>query len=499
MYRRVWAGLVLLLLFAPRSVAQHLRYSDHREVKIPDYATVRIGPFYSSMTFFQSVGYRYTRGEGAGTDFLFGTRRGRILEDGSEYPLVSRLTTRNYLLITRSMDLDLSVDISYHHFPLGTQEDELVVQLPPEGLSGSLSTEIRWTPYLRSRIYEDLLYRTDYIDTRGISDNYGGSAYEYFRNSFGINTDWLMARDKNLSLDLSRTDQVPKDDEYADQESVTYAESIAYEQQILPQLVIGVRAGAQQISYTATDRPDVDIQNYSMYARAGLGEEEEVGVVVRPTRATTITLRLGASVAASASYQRGGSSRTFGNVDLQSIYESESAAGSTALLVEGRIETRLRKDMMHSLTYERGVRGGFLAAFEEHDSLEYRLQYTGAFTSASVFSKWSTIRPSAGALNEYKDWTSGLTWRYPLSRSVDLRLTSTYSERENETVVIETGEVEWDSDYRTWVTRLGTAFKVTRSINFDFYAQHVERTSDAEKLTYERDTIAATFTYRHDF
>ena len=261
MYRRAWAGLALLLLFAPQLAAQHLRYSDHREVRIPDYATVRIGPFYSSMTFFQSVGYRYTRSEGAGTDFLFGTRRGRILEDGSEYPLVSRLTTRNYLLITRHMDLDVSIDISYHHFPMGTQEDELIVQLPPEGIAGSLSTEIRWTPYLRSLIYDDLVYRTDYVDTRGISDDYGGSAYEYFRNKFGINTDWLMAKDKSLSLDLSRTDQVPSDDLYADQESVTYSESISYEQQVFPKLVIGGRARAQQISYGVEDRPDADLQD----------------------------------------------------------------------------------------------------------------------------------------------------------------------------------------------------------------------------------------------
>ena len=236
-----------------------------------------------------------------------------------------------------------------------------------------------------------------------------------------------------------------------------------------------------------------------MYARAALGEEEEIGVAVRPTRATTITLRLGMAVAASASYSRGGSSREFGDVDLQSIYESDSAGDSASLLVEGRIETRLRKDMTHSLGYERGVRGGFLSAFEEYDSLEYQISYAGAFTSASVFSRWSTVRPSAAALNEYKDWTTGLTWTYPLSRSVDLRLTSTYSERENETVLVETGEVEWESDYSTWVTRVGTRFEVTRSIDFDFYAQHVDRTSESESLDYQRDTVAATFTYRHDF
>jgi len=488
-----------LLLFVPRLAAQQLRYSDHRKVAVPDYATVRIGPFYSSMSFFQSVGYRYTRSEGAGTDFLFGTRRGTILKDGSEYPLVSRLTTRNYLIITRNMDLDLSVDISYRHYPMGTQEDEFLVQLPPEGISGNLSTGIRWTPYLRSVIFEDLVYRTDYVDTRGISDEYGGSEYEYFRNRFGINTDWLMTRNSNLSLDLSRTDWIPSDEQYADQERVTYAESVSFEQLVFPRLVIGVRAGARQTSYGATDRPDADIQDYSLYARTELGEEEDAELVVRPTRATTITLRLGATVAAAASYQRGGSSRQFGDVDLQEIYESETTSGSTALLIEGRIKTRLRKDTSHSLTYERGIRGGFLSAFEEYDTLEYRIDYKGAFTSVSAFSRWSEVRPSAEALGQYSGWVLGGSWTYPLSRSTDLHLASTYSQRENETLVADTGEVEWENDYETWVTRVGTGFKVTRSVNFDFYAQHVERTSDSASLDYERDTIAATFTYRHDF
>ena len=497
--RNTWASPALLLLLGLPAAAQQLRYSNHREVRIPDYATVRIGPFYSSMSFFQSVGYRYTRSEGTGTDFLYGTRRGVILEEGSEYPLISRLTTRNYLLITRDMDLDLSVDISYRHYPMGTQEDEFIVQLPPEGILGNLSTEIRWTPYLRSLVYDDFAYRTDYVDTRGLLDEYGGSEYEYFRNQLGIDTDWLMAHDKNLSLDLRRTDVLPQDDEYADREVVEYMEALSYEQRVFPRVIIGGRVRARQFSYTATDRPDADILDYSVYARAALAEGEEVGVEARPTEATTLSLRLGAAVGASASYESGGTSRQFGDVDLQSVYESESTGETASLLAEGRIETRLRKDTRHSLEYRRGLRGGFLSAFEEYAELAYRIDYKGAFTSASAFSRWSEVEPSAEALGRYKDWSAGVSWTYPLSRAADLHLTSTYSQRENETLVTDAGEVEWSNDYETWVTRLGTGFKVTRRINFDFFAQHVERTSDDERLAYKRDTVAATFTCRHDF
>jgi len=495
----VLVALGWLLAFAPGLRAQQLRYDQHREIRAPDYATIRMGAFYSRWAFLQSVGYRYTRSEGTGTDYLFGTSRGVILEDGSEYPLISRLVMRNYLIITPKMDLDLSVEVSYRYYPMDTQEDEFLVRLPPEGILGNVSTEIRWTDFIRSVVYDDFVYRTDYIDTRGLSDRYGGTAYEYLRNELGVRTDWLMAKDKNLSLDLSRTDLLPQDDEFADQESVTYSELLAYEQQVLSGVVVGARARARQVSYTATDRPDASIQDLSVFAQAGFGEAEEVAVGIRPTRATTVTLGLGAAVGGSVSFARTERRSTYGEVDLQRIYESESARDTVSLVAEARVQTRLRKDLDHSLTYERGLRGGFLSAFEEYDTLEYRVDYKGAFTSLALFSRWSNIRPSASALNEYSDWTSGLNWTYPLSRAVDLKLSSVYSVRENDTLLTATGEPELDNDYETWTTRAGTGFRLTRSIDFDAYVEHVERTSDAADLAYTRDTVAATLTYRHDF
>ena len=88
------AGLVLAL--APGLVhAQTLRYSNHRDVDIPDYALFRIGPFYSNWAVSQSVGCRYSRSRGTGTEYLADNRFGAIGEDGLEFPLISVLTMRN--------------------------------------------------------------------------------------------------------------------------------------------------------------------------------------------------------------------------------------------------------------------------------------------------------------------------------------------------------------------------------------------------------------------
>jgi hypothetical protein len=208
-----------------------LRYYQRREIQPPEYATLRLGPFYSNITFDQSAGYRYTRSEGTGTDFLYGNNRGIIEEDGGEFPLVSRLDARNYLMISRHMDLDISFSLGYAHFPLETQEDEFFFDIAEEGAAGSISMEFYITKYVRGMVSDDITYRTDYIDLRGIEDNYGGSSYEHLENKLKLTADWLMDETKNLGAELSREDLWVMDEQFEDQEHVTLMESLFYEQQ----------------------------------------------------------------------------------------------------------------------------------------------------------------------------------------------------------------------------------------------------------------------------
>jgi len=141
----------LLLVLTLGAEAQMLRYDQHRELKPPDYATLRLGPFYSDLFFSQTAGFRYTRSEGTGTDFLFGNNRGVIKKDGSEYPLVARLDARNYVLISRHMDLDISFSLGYAYYPMETQENEFFFDISGEGVSGVVSMEFYISKFVRGR------------------------------------------------------------------------------------------------------------------------------------------------------------------------------------------------------------------------------------------------------------------------------------------------------------------------------------------------------------
>ena len=114
----------VLVLGAATGMAQQLRFSDHREVAIPEYATLRAGPFYSTVVFSQSAGLRYSTYSGSGENFYLDNDLGRITDEGIEFPLVSTLSFRNYLLINAYTDLDLSFLLRYAYFPMNTQDNE---------------------------------------------------------------------------------------------------------------------------------------------------------------------------------------------------------------------------------------------------------------------------------------------------------------------------------------------------------------------------------------
>ena len=490
-------ALFIVVVSASQLYGQALRFSNRREVAIPDYAVIRIGPFYSSATFSQSLGYRWTRSSGTGTDFLVANRRGAIREDGSEFPIISTLSLRNYLLITRNTDLDASIRISYEYYPLDTQEDEFNIDLVEEGIYGTLSMEYRLTPYVKGTLFDHFTYRTDFVDTRGLTDTYGGQRYEYINNRFGTRLDWLLASDKNVGLNLSRTDRIPQSDGFENQESTAYNEALVYEYRLFPRFVIGASAGATQTDYEVEERPDTSLYNYSIFGRYNYGETGEEGVRVRLTDLSTLSFGLGYSAGV-------GAERAFTGTGTETVTTQQvTAAESDIATATGHIKlrTQLRRNLAHSLGYARTVKGGFKTAFETVDKYEYRLTWDGYATKASAFSTLSIVEPSDINIREYDNWTSGVTVEYPLIRYVALHFLSSYAIRANTGTVIneENLPVEERFDHRTWTTRLGTSFDLTKKIKFDAYAMRVRRTSESDDLEYIRDIVAATLKYTHQF
>jgi len=452
------------------------------------------------MAFSQSAGYRYSRSSGAGTDFLYANRRGTIIKDGQEFPIISSFGFRNYLLITRRADLDMSFWVSYEHYPLGTQEDELNLDVAQEGIFANLSTEFALTPVIKGFVYEDAVYRTDYVDTRGIADEYGGEKYEYFRNKAGLDVDWLIAKDKNLGGSASRLDVIPRDDEFYDKERITYHEGLSYEQEVLPGIIAGMRAGYWQTDYRDSTRQDTDRQDYSLFASVTRGDVMGVGVEL--TEMSTLSLSLGYSFG-----YRYGRARTLTTTSdaggEESDIEREAESDMESVVGEVALRTHLRHDLSHSVNYFRRLRGGFNSAFELVDAYNYRIDWKGKATTASLYTGLSVVEPSAG--NKYSDWHSGIDISYPLVPYIALLLSSKYTVRENHGIVVTTTdaeeeiEVEWQDDYNTWVSQIGTSFSVTRRIKFYSSVQHIERESDSSNLEYERDIFLAMFTYTRQF
>jgi len=481
MFRRLGVICFVAAVSSQVAQAQSLKFSNHREVSIPEYAVLRIGPFYSSVSFSQSVGYRYTKGKGTGIDYLFENQRGEFLKDGSDFPLVSTLDLRNYLIISRTMDLDISLRASYAHFPMKTQKDEFIFNPVEEGVFGEFSTEFELTPFVKGTAYDNAAYRTDYVDTRGLADRYGGSAYEHLQNEAGVNLDWLMAKDRNLGLKLSRTDIVPKDEKFKEHQSVSYAESLAYQQIFNPQVLAGVSASFGQYSYTATtnNRPDTSFQTLM------------VSSTVEPTKQTVISAAVGYSQVSSA-----------GAGSVTSSIPDGTMVGSLSL------KTELAEGLEHSLQYSRAQSSGFNTAFEVNDKYGYHLTWKDrSGMAAGIYSEYTTSQSSDIRYGEYTDWSSGVNASYPLTQIVSLMFDSVYSIRKNKVAPSsQPVNVELVNNYNTWSSKLGTTFLIYQNgsaasdqVIFTTYVQHIERSSDADLLNYSRDVFVATFTYSHKF
>jgi hypothetical protein len=468
---KITLSLCLLVVAAQQVVGQTLRYDEHREVEPPKYATLRLGPFYSVMTFSQSVGYRYTESTGSGIDYLYNNSLGSVKTNGSEFPMVSTLDFRNYLLIARHMDLDISINASYAHYPLKTEDDALNVNLAEEGAVGNISMEFSPTPFVKGTAYDSAAYRVDYVDARGIMDRYGGQKYQHFDNTLGLNMDWLMAKDENLAFSMSRADVLPRGTQFEDQKSVSYVETLAFQQQVNIFIVAGVRGNFNQTDYSSTNRAQhTASRSLSIFSDVKL-------------TANTIA-------SASVGYSSASDPLQTTNVEQQ----------SGAMIGQASLKTQLSRQLAHSFVASRNQRSGFSSDFEIDNSYQYRLEWKGEDVSSSLYSTLLDVTPNKTSVGEYSDWTSGINVSIPLVRGVTLLMSSEYDVRVNKnTGAADSIQPELKNDYTTWTSQVGTTIALTRSLSFSTAVQHVERASDSKSLSYQMNIFSADLMYTHGF
>ncbi len=484
---------VVGLLAGSLAFGQGLTYDNQREVAVPDYATIRIGGFYSSWAISASTSYRYTTSSGSGTSFVFDNEIGEVRSDGSDFPLVVTLDTRNYAIITRNMDLDVSVRAAYRYYPLETQEDTFTITLPIEGMVGNLSTGYRLTRYVNGNIYDRFLWATDFVDTRGQQDSIGGRRFERIENVVGTDLTWLMGPDRNLGIDLSRRDVIVTDNDevFEDQDRVEYRERIFYEQRVWEGIVLGAQAGFTQRDYELTNRNDTSQQDYSVYIR---GSEQGIAGV-RLTDASSFTASVGASVGKRRSSGSGRSTiddTAIGGPATSGRTFSDSESSSLTAVAE--LMTQLSKIAAHRITYETGLRGGFDTDFEEYDLYAYELNLDREGQGIDIYSRIESVEPTTNDQNAYDAWVSGIRADYPLFGFLVLDGGWEYVVRENKRIV-DSVNIENNEDYSTQRLRIGTGVQIMKDVAFRVNAERSERTSNDDRLDFTRDTYQATLSW----
>ncbi len=460
-------GVFLLpVLLSSSAWAQNLRYDNHREVAVPEYATIQLGPFHSSWAVLLSGGYRYVNTTGAGTDFLFSGSRGRLREDGPDFPIIIGLDTRNYLVIGPHTDLDVSVGIRYEYYPLDTQDDEFRVFLPGEGINANLSMEISPVPYLRMRLWDGFGWQTDYIDTRGIEDRYGGQRFENISNTIGLDGDLLLAERHNLGFGGSRADLWALDDGWEEQSRVTLSGHLLYEYELAEYMIVGLRAGLSETDYTESDRPTSLINNYRLMLDTRLTEQTSASVFVGQANGT--------------------------------ISGSENSIEEISTEIYGAgLQTHLSPKLQHGFSFAHGLRTGYTSSLEEFDLFRYDIRWTGDVSQWNLYTGWQARDPSATNSNGYTDWTSGLLFEVPLVPAVSLVGSIRYNERSNdeEAAVL---DPELSGDYATMAYKLGTVLSLTDELKLTASAERIERNGDNDELDYTRDILSIMLTCRHE-
>lgn len=513
--------MVLIGCGAVSSLAQVARFDSYQFQALPNNANILIGPFYSDLAFFQSVGARYVTSSGEGMDYLRGNRDsgaataqdlpryGQIQKDGIDFPLISQLTARNYLLISKYMSLDVSFSLTYRCYPNGSEDNDFDVEiLDPgfyahmgsftfsaskdswmggyngrnvegftgnrqSGFSANISTDFELTPFVRGRVYDRPSYRVDYVDQRGYSDNLSGQRYPVFQNLLGLDLDWLMAPDKTMGYTASRTDTIPQDNGYDVNRSIIYHQMLEYRQQINPLTAAGVRGDW--------------IWRDFLGARGG---QDQRDVVAFMNSDVTEDSSINASVGYSAVTLREGSG-----------YETNGTSG--AMIGELGLQTRLSETISHGVSYARYQRSGFIAGVEVVDALRYTIKWVDPDSWAVGFaSAYESVSPRLSLSQDYSDWMNQLTASRPLTHDLMLTMASAYIMRFNtvpQTGDLGEGDLFMSNDYDTWATTVGLIQALTQRLKLYYYVEHLERISSNPLLQGKRDIVGMSLGYYYDF
>ena len=456
--------------------AQSLRFSNYREVRVPDYATVRWGPFYSDIIFSQSIGARYSVSDGAGIDYISNNGRGVIKEDGFEIPILSQFSMRNYLIVSRRTDFEFALTVGYDYYPLGTQDDYFWIDFADQGVEVDLATEIRLNEYHRMRLYDRFSYRTEFVDFRGLTDNYGGNEYSRINNEVGIEYDWLMSATKNLGLNLARFDELPLSGSYEGyklNEHHGYLEEIVYQHRMTRFFRWDLGADFDQRFYTVEPRKE-DIYFYEFYTGGSLVLTPRYTMDGRIGLRWSDTLREG----------------------------EETVRNDGRLTMELGIAGQINERRSHRLQYVRTQETGFVdRGIYNTDDLRYDYSWSdsrfpGQFGTGLMFAT-----PVAGAvLGGYSQWLTDLSLRHELTRLTSLYFNTSYEMRFNDGGAADLPDLpETNSDYTTWISRIGVVVPLTRTIAWDSYYEYSTRLSDDERLEYTRHLIASFITWSHRF
>ncbi len=505
-WRRAAAAL---LLTAAWSLGQTLRFDAYRPAEIPEYANIRIGPFFSDAAFSQSVSYRYIRTGGTGASYLFEKRLGRIRQDGSDFPLESSLSLRNYLWLTPRLDLDISVRLGYRYFPMDTEDNEFVFDAPDLGLSARMGaftftlTEDTWigtftgdrvaaytgeegrgfsanvgsefeiTPYTRGRVYDALSLRDEYIDGRGIADGFSGRKYRYWQNTIGADYDWLMAKTRNLSLSANRTDTIPEGEEFDRQRSVIYRAHAQYTEQVTPLVQAGGMANFTWRDYLRTARGDQFQQDYLGFLGLQLTERSAF---------------------------RGGAGHSSVTLTHPGAYEWKGR--SDAVVGYARLDSQLAERLSHGIELNRSQIGGFDSGVELQNVARYELKWANPDLSVGFTTWYRDVEPRLTTATPYTDWSSQLNLSKPLTRLLTLHASTAYGVRDNGEA---TGAAPYGDDpfladdYQTWLTTVGLTHTLAQNLTLSAYVTHTERFSDNPNLAFTRDAFQVTAVYTHDF
>lgn len=529
------AGVCALSLAPVTARGQMLRFDEYRDLVIPDNANVRLGNFYSDWSFAQSVGVRYTRTTGEGATILEDGHLGRTREDGTDFPTVSTLSMKNYLLINKYMDLDLSVNISYNYFPAGTEDDQLDVDIVGEGMSArmgsftmsatrdalagsfngrnvtanaytetgsskrsgtsaTLSSEFDLTKYVRSRIYDTPSYTTDYVDRRGRSDNLRGDKYRYFQNELGLDLDWLMAKNQDLAYSFRRMDTWPQDNDLNQARSSVTKQSLIYENQLNPVLMVGARADYTWRQFDAASNND---PTQGDYRRSDQFQQDYSGFMGADlTENTTLSLGGGYSMA-----------------ELNNPGTYEQKGESDTVIGFATLRSMLTERTAHSIGYSREQDGGFEAGLEIIDQYRYAIAWHNDLWSWSYLCLYETVQPQLANVSEYSDWLNQVGLTRQLTRTMTGIANVAYTVRNNGEITMGNmtadgktvgGDLNADQkfvsdDYTTWAANVGLTQRLTDHLAAYYYVEHLVQSGSDSSMDFERDTVGATLTYQHDF